>query len=159
MVTTMAASETAVRALLDEVVDPEIPVLTIADIGILRDVDIAANGTVRVSLTPTYSGCPAIGTIESDVRAVLAGAGFDRVDVAIVHQPTWTTDWMSDDARAKLEGFGIAPPGGTEDQRMVLCPQCASDATTTVSEFGSTACKALMVCSSCGEPFDHFKAI
>ena len=159
MVTTMAASETAVRALLDDVVDPEIPVLTIADIGILRDVDVAADGTVRISITPTYSGCPALGTIRSDVRAVLAAAGFDRVDVAVVHQPTWTTDWMSDEARAKLEAYGIAPPGGTQHERTVRCPRCTSGATTTVSEFGSTACKALMVCSSCGEPFDHFKAI
>ena len=143
-----------VADLLDEVVDPEIPVLSIADLGILRDASLDDDGVVTVTITPTYSGCPAMGVIEDDIVATLNAAGYDRVVVNTTFNPVWTTDWMSDDARRRLNEFGIAPPG-----HPVLCPQCAAAEARVVAQFGSTACKALMVCSACGEPFDYFKAI
>lgn len=145
----------SVEELLAEVVDPEIPVLTIADLGVLRGVSVD-DGHVTVTITPTYSGCPALGVIEEDIVAVLNAAGYDRVSVNTVYKPTWTTEWMNEDARRKLDDYGIAPPS---TQGPVLCPQCSEADTSVVSLFGSTACKALMVCGSCGEPFDHFKAI
>ena len=143
-----------IEELLVEVVDPEIPVLSIADLGILRDATVDDDGIVTVTITPTYSGCPAMGVIEDDIRSVLGRAGYDRVVVNTTFSPAWTTDWMSNDAKRRLNEFGIAPPGPP-----VVCPQCAGAETRVVAEFGSTACKALMVCSSCGEPFDYFKAI
>ena len=150
----------SIRRLLDDVVDPEIPVLTIADLGILRGVKIDDHGSVVVTITPTYSGCPAMSTIVEDIESTLANAGVERVTVRTVFQPAWTTDWMTETAKEKLKNFGIAPPTETGGESpSVLCPQCASGRTKTISVFGSTACKALMVCSSCLEPFDYFKAI
>ena len=149
----------SIRRLLDDVVDPEIPVLTIADLGILRGVKIDDHGSVVVTITPTYSGCPAMSTIVEDIESALANAGVERVTVRTVFQPAWTTDWMTETAKEKLKNFGIAPPTETGGESpSVLCPQCASGRTKTISVFGSTACKALMVCSSCLEPFDYFKA-
>ena len=145
----------SVEELLAEVVDPEIPVLTIADLGVLRGVSVD-DGHVTVTITPTYSGCPVLGVIEEDIVAVLNAAGYDRVSVNTVYKPAWTTEWMNEDARRKLDDYGIAPP---TTQGPVLCPQCSEADTSVVSLFGSTACKALMVCGSCGEPFDHFKQI
>ena len=151
-------SEPDLAAAIGDVRDPEIPVLTIADLGILRSVE-HADGTVIVTITPTYSGCPAMDVIRSDVEAVASRFGVD-VEVRTVLAPAWTTDWMSAEGRDKLLEYGIAPPAPTpSDSGLVLCPQCRSADTRTVSEFGSTACKALMVCSSCGEPFDRFKSI
>lgn len=147
----------SVEELLAEVVDPEIPVLTIADLGVLRDVTVA-EGAVTVTITPTYSGCPALGVIEEDIVSVLTAAGYEQVTVDTVFNPAWTTDWMSEDARRKLNDYGIAPPSAAQTDS-VLCPQCSAAETTVVSLFGSTACKALMVCRDCGEPFDYFKAI
>lgn len=147
-------TEAAARYILAQVVDPEIPVLTIEDMGILRSVEVDGSA-VAVEITPTYSGCPAIDLIEEQVRLALLAAGYTRITVKRVYSPAWTTDWMSEAGRAKLAAVGIAPPGG----RPTLCPQCASEETRTISEFGSTACKALMVCNSCGEPFDRFKVI
>lgn len=158
MVTTAREPDT-VRAILEQVVDPEIPVLTIGDMGILRDVTVADDGMVRVVVTPTYSGCPAMDLIRDEIVDALAAAGIDRVTVDMVFSPPWTTEWMSDHAKEKLRAFGIAPPGSTAGADPVLCPRCASASTRTVSEFGSTACKALMVCEHCGEPFDRFKEI
>ncbi len=144
---------------VSRVVDPEIPVLSIVDIGILRDIEVV-EGTVVVSITPTYSGCPAMDLIKDEVTAALVNAGFDDVEVRTVYAPAWTTDWMTEGGKRRLEEYGIAPPRAVGDeQRPVLCPRCRSDSTRTVSEFGSTACKALMVCSSCGEPFDRFKEL
>lgn len=156
---TKSLTAAAVRSILDTVVDPEIPVLTIADIGVLRDVQITEDGEVKVFITPTYSGCPALDVIREDIRTALAVAGVTRSEVVTVYQPAWSTDWMTQDGRAKLQTYGIAPPNDSPENQTVRCPQCRSEATSTVSEFGSTACKALMVCSSCGEPFDYFKAI
>lgn len=149
----------AVRALLAAVVDPEIPVLSIEDLGILREVGVS-NGTVTVTITPTYSGCPAMTAITEEIRRVLAGAGIADAVVDTVYAPAWTTDWMSDAGKDKLARYGIAPPHPAGSPRGdVRCPRCRSEASRTVSEFGSTACKALMVCTSCGEPFDYFKEI
>jgi len=141
------------RDLVSQVVDPEIPVLTVSDLGILRGVSIEA-ARIVVTITPTYSGCPAMGQIEDDVRSTLSAAGFDDVDVVTRHHPAWTSDWITAEGREKLTRFGIAPPVPSGD---VLCPRCAASAPRVVARFGSTACKALMVCSSCDEPFDYFK--
>jgi ring-1,2-phenylacetyl-CoA epoxidase subunit PaaD len=149
-----------VRAVLEQVVDPEIPVLTIADIGILRDIAFEGD-TVVVTITPTYSGCPAMDLIRDEVRAALGAAGYPDAEVRTAYSPAWTTDWMSDEAKRKLTEFGIAPPheAAMTVRPEVVCPQCRSEKTHVVSEFGSTACKALLVCDSCGEPFDYFKEI
>ncbi len=147
------------RAAVAGVVDPEIPVLTIEDMGIVRRVDVIG-AAVEVDITPTYSGCPAMDRIRDDIVDALNGAGFDTVRVRIVYSPAWTTDWMSENGRRKLTAYGIAPPGPVEPApQEVVCPRCSSDETRQVSEFGSTACKALMVCTSCGEPFDRFKEL
>jgi ring-1,2-phenylacetyl-CoA epoxidase subunit PaaD len=159
MVTTVTITDREIWTVLEEVVDPEIPVLTIADMGILRDVEITDGGSVVVTITPTYSGCPAMDLIRTEILAALDRAGVDDGEVRMVFSPAWTTDWMSDDAKSKLAGFGIAPPGDVALPAAVLCPRCSSSTIHTVAEFGSTACKALMVCDHCGEPFDHFKEI
>lgn len=148
------------RNLLDRVVDPDIPFLTISDIAILRDVEITDSGAVTVTITPTYSGCPAMATITSDIHTVLAEGGFGDVTVDTVYTPAWTTEWMSNDAKKKLAQNRIAPPDSVlAVVPEVLCPLCSSGEINTISEFGSTACKSLMVCTDCGEPFDYFKAI
>ncbi|GAA4689798.1 phenylacetate-CoA oxygenase subunit PaaJ [Nocardioides conyzicola] len=138
--------------------DPELPVVTIADLGILRDVTEDDQGRVHVQITPTYSGCPAMETITDDLVEALTAAGYQHVDVEFVLAPAWTTDWMTDDAKAKLAAYGVAPPGPVALQLSVRCPQCGSLDTRESSRFGSTACKSLWVCQSCREPFDHFKA-
>lgn len=148
------------------VLDPEVPVLTIEDLGILRSVEVSGDGatpTVTVTVTPTYSGCPAMEAIRDDILAAFAHAAYDDVRVRFVLSPAWTTDWMSDDARRRLEEYGVAPPGRTDRpvplSLSVRCPQCGSPETRELSRFGSTACKSLWVCASCREPFDHFKTI
>ncbi|MGE3846201.1 MAG: 1,2-phenylacetyl-CoA epoxidase subunit PaaD [Gammaproteobacteria bacterium] len=159
-----ATVEATVRALLEDVRDPEIPVLTLADLGVLRDVAVEG-GRVTVTITPTYSGCPAMHTMEQDVRRVLAEAGYRDVVVKTRLAPAWTTDWLTPTAHAKLRSVGIAPPVNvTTDKRVLLgedvpCPRCASRRTEKVSEFGSTACKALYRCRDCLEPFDYFKCL
>jgi ring-1,2-phenylacetyl-CoA epoxidase subunit PaaD len=148
------------RELLERVVDPDLPFLSIGDIAILRNVAISKEGTVIVTITPTYSGCPAMETIRSDIRSVLMEGGFDSVEIETAYSPAWTTEWMSDDAKRKLAQNRIAPPDSVlAIVPEVLCPLCSSDDIRTVSEFGSTACKSIMVCTQCGEPFDYFKAI
>lgn len=138
--------------------DPELPVVTIADLGILRDVTEDDQGRVHVQITPTYSGCPAMETISSDLVEALTTAGYQHVDVEFVLAPAWTTDWMTAAAKAKLAAYGVAPPGPVGLELSVRCPQCGSLDTRESSRFGSTACKSLWVCRSCREPFDHFKA-
>ncbi|MEN8040649.1 MAG: 1,2-phenylacetyl-CoA epoxidase subunit PaaD [Actinomycetota bacterium] len=148
------------RVLLERVVDPDLPFLSIADIAILRDVAVSDEGAVTVTITPTYSGCPAMDTIREDVHSVLAEGGFGEVEVKTVYAPAWTTEWMSEDAKRKLARNSIAPPDSVlAVVPEVLCPLCSSESVNTVSEFGSTACKSIMVCTECGEPFDYFKAI
>lgn len=152
-------SNLSLRAIVEQVVDPEIPALTIGDLGILRDTHWE-DSTAVVTITPTYSGCPAMDAIASDIEAACHAAGIGAVEVRTVYSPAWTTDWITARGLARLAEVGIAPPHRTSDPpRPARCPQCSSNATTVVSEFGSTACKALMVCSSCGEPFDRFKEL
>jgi ring-1,2-phenylacetyl-CoA epoxidase subunit PaaD len=144
------------------VVDPEIPVLTIADLGVLRDVAVN-DGRIEVAITPTYSGCPAMNMIALEIELALEREGFSNSRVRTVLSPAWTTDWMSDDGRRKLREYGIAPPLPSSSRRalfgvqQVACPQCGSENTELLSEFGSTSCKALWRCKSCREPFDYFK--
>jgi ring-1,2-phenylacetyl-CoA epoxidase subunit PaaD len=145
------------------VVDPEIPVLTIADLGVLREVTLRDDGAVEVAITPTYSGCPAMSTIAFDIAVALDHAGFPNAMVRTVLSPAWTTDWMSEEGRRKLKAYGVAPPLPASSRRalfgieQVECPQCGSGDTELLSEFGSTSCKALWRCKSCREPFDYFK--
>lgn len=140
---------------LSHVPDPEIPVLTITDLGIVRDVDCGE--AVTVSLTPTYSGCPATEAIEASVVATLEDRGVSDVRIKRVLSPAWTTDWISDAGRKKLRVYGIAPPERRD--RPVACPRCDSSNTETISEFGSTACKASYRCIDCLEPFEYFKCL
>ena len=147
--------------LLSKVVDPEIPVLTLQDLGVLRDVSIS-NGEVKVSITPTYAGCPAMEAMRRDIETTLAAAGYEQVTVEQVLSPAWSTDWMTPSGREKLREYGIAPPVSTACGRsagQIGCPQCNSTSVKLISEFGSTACKALYQCQDCREPFDYFKCI
>jgi ring-1,2-phenylacetyl-CoA epoxidase subunit PaaD len=155
-------------ALAAVVPDPEIPVVTIEDLGILRDVAVDDRGWVHVQVTPTYSGCPAMDVIARDVADRLTIAGYQHVDVEFVLSPAWSTDQISDAGLAKLAAYGIAPPrpagqhaaeGPVPIGLSVRCPQCGSPDTRESSRFGSTACKSLWVCQSCREPFDHFKVL
>ena len=145
-----------------KVVDPEIPVLTIADLGVLRGIAVS-DGQVEVAITPTYSGCPAMNMIALEIEVALEREGIRNPKVRTVLSPAWTTDWMSDDGRRKLKDYGIAPPQAGSGRRalfgveQVACPQCGSTDTETLSEFGSTSCKALWRCRNCREPFDYFK--
>ncbi len=140
------------RAVIGAVVDPEIPVLTISDLGILRRVALEGD-RLEVTITPTYSGCPAMAQISDHIVLAARSVGFEEIEVRVSQSPPWSTDWIGPEARRALTEFGIAPPSEIGD---VMCPQCAGQG-EVVSWFGSTACKALMVCSHCGEPFDHFK--
>ncbi len=149
---------------LSEVPDPEIPVLTITDLGIVRDVTV--DDDVVIALTPTYTGCPATEMIEQSVIDTLRRQGIENVSINRVLSPPWTTDWISDEGRAKLREYGIAPPeqGASKrtllhGERSIACPRCRSLETEIVSEFGSTACKAAYKCRSCLEPFEYFKCI
>jgi ring-1,2-phenylacetyl-CoA epoxidase subunit PaaD len=148
-------------AMLEAVVDPEIPVLTIADLGILRDVSVRGD-TVEVTITPTYSGCPAMNMITLEIETALARAGISaRIRTTL--SPAWTTDWLTDAGRRKLAAYGIAPPEHTSSRRALfgeahpVCPLCGNADTDQISEFGSTACKSLHRCRACREPFDAFK--
>ncbi len=146
---TLAALQQAVSA----VADPEIPVLTIADLGMLRDVALGADGRPVITITPSYSGCPAMRVIEADIRAALAALGCMDAEFRIVLAPAWSSDWLSEAGRAKLQAYGIAPPTASRPQ----CPRCGAAETELLAAFGSTACKALWRCTACREPFDHFK--
>lgn len=153
------------RAAAAEVCDPEVPVLTIADLGVLRSVEVAEDGAVEVAITPTYSGCPAMDVIGVEVQVALAKAGIERARIRHVLSPAWTTDWMSEEGRAKLRAYGIAPPERAAGRRALFaedrasCPLCGSPDTEKLSEFGSTACKSLWRCRACREPFDAFKCL
>ncbi|MEV8251899.1 1,2-phenylacetyl-CoA epoxidase subunit PaaD [Microbacterium sp. NPDC076768] len=163
-----ATSQAEAWRIAAAVPDPEVPVLTIEDLGVLRAV-VVDGARVHVDITPTYSGCPAMETIRDDVILALTVAGYDEVNVRLVLSPAWTTDWMSDAGKAKLTAYGIAPPSGSAAvgsrgtngpiklALSVRCPRCGSLDTREVSHFGSTSCKALFECRACLEPFDHFK--
>jgi len=160
-----AAIAASARTAAAAVLDPEIPVLTIDDLGILRGVTVLDDGRVEVTLTPTYSGCPATDVIRAEVERALAEHGFEDAVVRTELAPAWTTEWITDEGRRKLVEFGIAPPGKrcaggpTAAVELVRCPLCGSADTRLQSRFGSTACKSLRVCNRCREPFDHFKAL
>ena len=148
--------------LLSEVPDPEVPVLSIADLGVLRKVEVI-NSKAIITITPTYSGCPAMDMISMGIRMALLENGISNFEIKTVLSPAWTTDWMSEAGKQKLKEFGIAPPIGKSfdpqflEDVVVPCPHCGSESTNLVSEFSSTACKAFYVCNECKEPFDHFK--
>jgi ring-1,2-phenylacetyl-CoA epoxidase subunit PaaD len=159
------------RAIAEAVTDPELPMLTLADLGILRDVQ-EEDGRVTVTITPTYTGCPAMDTMRDDLEHALAGAGYRQIEVRKVLQPRWTTDWITAEGRRKLAAAGLAPPGPVPHPRPgpvplvigarpgpVRCPHCGSVETTETSRFGATACRALWRCRSCTEPFEHIKEL
>ena len=154
-------------SLLNEIPDPEIPVISIVELGVIRNVEAHDKSSVEVTITPTYSGCPAMKQMEDDVKSKLKENGFDEVKVKTVYTPAWTTDWLSTAARKKLQDYGIAPPEeSTTDKsfltgktKNITCPRCKSTNTVMVSQFGSTACKALYKCKECLEAFDYFKCI
>jgi ring-1,2-phenylacetyl-CoA epoxidase subunit PaaD len=161
----------AAYAIAAEVTDPELPMLTLEDLGVLRDVHTDGDGSVRVTITPTYSGCPAMATMRDDLQHRLLSAGFQQVDVVVSLSPAWTSDWITQRGRDALAEHGISPPGAarrvdgpvaltlTPMRRDVRCPRCGSAEVALTSEFGSTACKAMYRCESCLEPFDHVKEI
>jgi ring-1,2-phenylacetyl-CoA epoxidase subunit PaaD len=162
VVTALTDTTDRARRVEASVVDPEVPVLTIEDLGVLRDVSVDG-GRVTVTITPTYSGCPAVDAIRDDLVLALTEAGFDDVRVEVVLAPAWTTDWMSETGKDKLRAYGIAPPTGRAAvgpirvALAVKCPRCGSLDTRELARFGSTSCKALYECRACLEPFDHFK--
>jgi ring-1,2-phenylacetyl-CoA epoxidase subunit PaaD len=154
-----------IKEILSTVFDPEIPVLTVEDLGVIRGIEV--NGKkVKIKLTPTYSGCPAMDTISADIQKALQSAGYEP-SIEMVLSPAWTTDWISQNGRKKMEAYGIAPPmeplpdklALLNDQKIVKCTRCGSKNTRLISQFGSTACKALFQCEDCHEPFDYFKCL
>lgn len=151
--------------LLEEVGDPEVPVLSVVDLGVVRNVSIQEE-SVHITITPTYSGCPAMKTMEDDIRKKLADNHINKVSFETVLSPAWTTDWLSENGRIKLKEYGIAPPENEVDKSVLFseptkvpCPKCDSTDTKMVSQFGSTACKAHYRCNSCQEPYDYFKCL
>lgn len=164
MVTTHVPTAAEVREVVAAVPDPELPVITIADLGVLRDVTVGEDGHIVVEITPTYSGCPAMDAIRADVLDRLRGRGWTDAEVRLVLAPAWTTDWITSAGREALREYGIAPPGPRGGGVVALalsvrCPRCGSPDTREVSRFGSTACKSLWTCQACLEPFDHVKAL
>lgn len=168
----VSAVAVSARQVAEQVPDPELPMVTLADLGILRDVEQSADGTVTVTITPTYSGCPAMREIAHDLRHRLLAAGFGDVEVRHRLDPPWTTDWITQEGRDKLAAAGIAPPGAaprradgpvplqlTPVRRAVTCPHCGSGDTVETSRFSATACKSLHRCRACAEPFEHVKEI
>lgn len=153
------------ETVLEAVTDPEIPVLTVYDLGIIRRIEAVDKSAIKVTITPTYSGCPAMDMLEVQIKAALQDAGFRNISVESVFDPAWTTDWMTENGKRKLEEYGIAPPREGTANKMELfgeatkvpCPRCKSDDTRLLSQFGSTACKAMYQCNDCKEPFDYFK--
>jgi len=162
-------STQAIWDILQTVADPEVPVLSIMDLGIVRDVIISplsGDGTIEIIITPTYTGCPAMDMISMNIRLALIEHGFSNVKITSVLSPAWTTDWMSEEGKRKLKEYGIAPPNAKQavctpdtfqEEEAIQCPQCNSFNTTMISRFGSTACKSLYQCNDCKEPFDYFR--
>jgi ring-1,2-phenylacetyl-CoA epoxidase subunit PaaD len=159
------SGEAAVWKILESVNDPEVPVLSILDLGIVRAVQVTPENSIDITITPTYSGCPALDAITMDIRMKLLEQGFRKVQVRQQLSPAWTTDWMSESGRQKLKAYGIAPPNPVQQfcktelfaEEAVACPRCQSHRTELISRFGSTACKSLYRCLDCREAFDHFK--
>ena len=151
----MVIDKNHIYNILENVTDPEIPVISVTDLGIVRDV-LITDDFVEVIITPTYSGCPAMLEIEKDIHNALKKEGIDHFKISTVLSPAWTTDWMTEEGKQKLKAYGIAPPNPTNPED-IECPQCGSKNTQLLSEFGSTACKSLFRCNDCLEPFDYFK--
>lgn len=158
-------TETDIWRWLEDVPDPEVPVLSVVDLGVVRAVKLSGN-RAKVTITPTYSGCPAMQVIETGIRSKLAENGISEIEVETVLSPAWTTDWLSENGRRKLREYGIAPPENEVDKSVLFskptvvpCPRCNSRNTRMVSQFGSTACKAHYQCNECLEPFDYFKCL
>ena len=165
MIISTEISEKKIRSILEEVKDPEVPVLSVLDLGIIREIKVGEN-EVEIIITPTYSGCPAMDVIKMNIQMTLLSHGFKNVKITQMLSPAWTTEWMSEEGKRKLKEYGIAPPNPKQqvcDEKLfaaaeaVQCPRCDSYHTHRISEFGSTACKALYVCDDCKEPFDYFK--
>ncbi len=163
----MHLSKSEIFNLLNTIPDPEIPVINIVELGVIRDVIINNDNSVIIELTPTYSGCPAIKQMENDIKSKLSEHNISTITIKYKYNPPWTTDWLTDDAKLKLQNYGIAPPQEkTSDKsfltgisKKIICPRCKSINTNLVSQFGSTACKALYKCNNCLEVFDYFKCI
>jgi len=158
-------TEQEIWNLLEGVFDPEVPVLTVVDLGVVRSVSIE-NNSIHIIITPTYSGCPAMKVIEEDILSLLKEHGHENVTIELVLAPAWTTDWISEKGRKNLKEYGIAPPADEVDKSVLFaeppviqCPICDSKNTKMVSQFGSTACKAHYQCKDCLEPFDYFKCL
>lgn len=163
----VALTKDELWAALDDVLDPEVPVVSIVELGIVRDVEVA-DDTIVVTITPTYSGCPAMNAIENEIVNALRARGVEKVELKTVYSPAWTTDWIGAGAREKLRAYGIAPPSPVDHsapiaigkrRSAVRCPYCASTHTELQSEFGPTACKSIHVCRDCRQPFEEFKPI
>ena len=160
-------NEVQIWELMHQIPDPEIPVIDIVELGVIRAVKLNNISSVEITITPTYSGCPAMKQMEDDIRKQLNEAGFSEIKINTVYNPPWTTDWITQEAKVKLNNYGIAPPEHSSidkgvllgRDRIVKCPRCSSTSTQLVSQFGSTACKALYKCSDCLEPFDYFKCL
>ncbi len=163
----MSLSKEHILSLLSEIPDPEIPVITILELGVIRDILVIDDTNIELKITPTYSGCPAMKQIEDDVRKKLTEHGFTSITINTIFSPPWTTDWITPQAKEKLRQYGIAPPETTTEDKSwltgktkaIACPRCKSLNTKLISQFGSTACKALYQCNDCLEPFDYFKCI
>lgn len=159
----LVGQEANIWLLLEEVTDPEVPVLSILDLGIVRDVKVTGelpDPLVNITITPTYSGCPAMDMIAVNIRMMLLSHGYENISITNVLSPAWSTDWMTEYGKAKLRDYGIAAPyklSDNNDNDVIYCPQCNSGDTKLLSQFGSTACKALYQCNDCKEPFDYFK--
>ena len=159
-------SEKEIFSFLEEIPDPEIPVISIVELGVIRSIKPGEN-SVEIEITPTYSGCPAMKQMQDDIISTLKAKGIEKINLKTVYTPAWTSDWLNEAAREKLRKYGIAPPQGTTIDKAALmgkekhikCPRCKSENTVLVSQFGSTACKALYKCKDCLEPFDYFKCI
>jgi ring-1,2-phenylacetyl-CoA epoxidase subunit PaaD len=156
-----------ILSLLSEIPDPEIPVINIVELGVIRKINVIDEKSIEIDITPTYSGCPAMKQMEDDVVNKLRAKGFENIRINTIYNPAWTTDWLSEEAKLKLQKYGIAPPEEkttdksfiTGKHKSVTCPRCKSKNTVMVSQFGSTACKALYKCNDCLEVFDYFKCI
>lgn len=166
MIETKHINKERIWEILEMVTDPEVPVLSIIDLGIVRGVEINSSNKIKITITPTYTGCPAMDVISMNIRMALLEHGFKNIEITNVLSPAWTTDWMTEAGKQKLKAYGIAPPNAQQQvcttelfqkEEAIQCPHCNSYNTSSISYFGSTACKALYKCNDCKEPFDYFK--
>ncbi len=157
MIEKVIISKEFILKLLETIPDPEVPALSIIDLGIVRNVETDASNKLTIAITPTYTGCPAMDVISMNIRMCLLEHGLNNIEIKNILSPAWTTDWMTETGKQKLKDYGIAPPAASDNIKLIQCPQCHSYNIELVSYFGSTACKALYKCEDCLEPFDYFK--